>query len=49
VKEKLVGLDKDVAICLGGCEDKKPKKMKAPDKIMMDLLQKVIMFNCNAC
>ena len=34
---------------MGGCSDKKPKKMRAPDKIMMDLLQKVIMFNCKAC
>ncbi len=37
-KDKIVGLDKDVAICLGGCLDKKPKKMRAPDKIMTNLL-----------
>jgi hypothetical protein len=34
---------------MGSCRDNQPKKMKAPNRIMMELLEKVMMFNCYAC
>lgn len=49
VKHKIVGFGNDYGICLGGCQDKQPKIMKMPNRILMDLLETVMMFNCQDC
>lgn len=48
-KKNVADAPKGVGICWAGCEDKKIKRMKPPNKIMTELLQGVIMFNCHAC
>jgi len=43
-------LQKDHGICWGSCDDKKNvKKLTPPNKIMMELLRTVMVFDCKAC
>ena len=47
-----MALEKDHGICWGSCNDKnerKVKKLNPPNKIMMDLLRTVMVFDCKSC